>query len=83
MEELPISTPPPTAKKRDKKESAKTKPAPGALEDHDNAGRPLNIQDSVKIQDIVKFASNRAKIARSRALSMTKNASRPTKSAVA
>ena len=76
----------PTTKRRDKRESASTKPAPavaGDLEDDDNARGPPNIQDSVKIQDIVKFASNRAKTARSRALSMSKNASRPTKSAVA
>ena len=79
-------TPPPASKKRDKKESANTKPVPaaaGALEDNDNARGPPNIQDSIKIQDIVKFASNRAKTARSRALSMSKNASRPTKSAIA
>ena len=78
---------PPSTKKRNKKESASTKPAPTAsgttLEDGDDACEPQNIQDSVKIQDIVKFASNRAKTARSRALSMSKKASRPTKSAVA
>ena len=77
---------PPATKKRNKKERASTKPVPvasGTLEDDDNACGPSDIQDSVKIQDIVKFASNRAKTARSRALSMSKNASRPTKSAVA
>ena len=78
---------PPSTKKRNKKESASTKPAPTAsgttLEEDDDACEPQNIQDSVKIQDIVKFASNRAKTARSRALSMSKKASRPTKSAVA
>lgn len=81
-----ISPPPPATKKRDKKKSANTKPAPaaaGALEDDDDARGPPNIQDSVKVQDIVKFASNRAKTARSRAVSISKNASRPTKSAVA
>jgi len=87
-----LSTPPPelppATKKRDEKESANTKPAPAAaglraLEDDDNARGPPTIQDSVKIQDIVKFASNRAKTARSRALSLSKKASRPTKSAIA
>jgi hypothetical protein len=78
-------TPPFTTKKHDKKERGNTKLAPaaaGGLED-DNIRGPPNIQDSVKIQTIVKSASNRAKTARSRALSMSKNASHPTKSAVA
>ena len=80
-----LSNPPPVTKRRSK-ESANTKPASaaaGALKDDDNVHEPPNIQDSVKIHDIVKFASNRAKTARSRALRMSKNASRPTESAVA
>lgn len=68
------STPPPATKRHDKNGRANgTKLVPaGTLEDDDNTrGRP-NIQNSVKIQDIVKSASNRAKTARSRALSMSK-----------
>lgn len=67
------STPPsPLTKKRDKKESAKTKPTPAAAGALEDAHGPPKIQDSVKIQDIVKSASNRAKTARSRALNMSK-----------
>ncbi|KAF8813356.1 hypothetical protein BYT27DRAFT_7230935 [Phlegmacium glaucopus] len=84
------SAPPPATKKHKKKESAITESvteadsAAAALEDgDDDAQGPPKVQDSVKIQDIVKSTSNRAKSARSRALSMSKSTSRLTKSAVA
>jgi len=80
------SASPPATKKGDKKESSNTNlasAAAGALKDDDNMRGPPDIQDLVKIQDIVKSASNRAKTARSRALRTSKNTSRPTKTAVA
>ena len=78
------STPLHATKKHSKKQSANTGHAPVTdSADDDDIGGPLNIQDSVKIQDIVKSASNRAKTARSRALNMSRNTSRLTKSAVA
>jgi len=63
----------PSLPKHDKKEGLNTKPAPASA----TAGALCGIQD------IVKSASSRAKTARSRALSMSKSTSRPTKSAVA
>jgi len=83
------SAPPPVIKKHNKKEGTNTKSTPirdsaaAAPKDDDDARGPPITQNSVKIQDIVKSTSNRAKTARSRALSMSKNTSRPTKSAVA
>lgn len=74
---------PPATKKSNGKESAKpplvTNSAATALEDYDDARGPPN---TVKIQDVAKSTSNRAKTARSRALSMSKNTSRLSKSAV-
>ena len=67
--------PPPVTKKGNKKERASThitESAAAAPGDDDNARGPRNIQGSVKIQDIVKSTSNRAKTARSRAMNMLK-----------